>query len=225
MLEAKALPNGVTCEVDGTTQRVHRLLCVARPVRRQFRPDPRIAVRAGGRRRSVVAAASQAGKKRSRRAVVAEGAGQHLFSLAHQGADPSGNAKLGHRTLPEAADHHLLQRMRHGAESEVHSTPELQHSAACQPILMTRQRICSAHNAVHAAMSGRTEMVVGWWNGRFRPRPDLALAIANAIRSIRTATCGCQFWNDRPAADYSQSCGHDAPTSRREWFPPERDGN
>ena len=24
-----------------------------------------------------------------------------------------------------------------------------------------------AHNAVHAAMSGRTEMVVGRWNGRF----------------------------------------------------------
>ena len=33
-----------------------------------------------------------------------------------------------------------------------------------------------AHNAVHAAMSGRTEMVVGRWHGRFVHIP-MALAI------------------------------------------------
>lgn len=36
--------------------------------------------------------------------------------------------------------------------------------------------ICLAHNAVHAAMSGRTEMVVGRWNGRFVHVP-MAMAI------------------------------------------------
>ena len=38
-----------------------------------------------------------------------------------------------------------------------------------------------AHNAVHAAMSGRTEMVVGRWNARFVHVP-MAMAIRASNR-------------------------------------------
>jgi 6-phosphofructokinase 1 len=46
-----------------------------------------------------------------------------------------------------------------------------------------------AHNAVHAAMSGRTEMVVGRWNGRFVHVP-----MAMAVRERYTVDTSGDLW-------------------------------
>jgi 6-phosphofructokinase 1 len=64
-----------------------------------------------------------------------------------------------------------------------------------------------AHNAVHAAMSGRTEMVVGRWHGRFVHVP-MALAIRERNQvdpdgdlwmSVLESTGQPKHLRDRPA--------------------------
>jgi 6-phosphofructokinase 1 len=98
--------------------------------------------------------------------VVAEGAGQHLME-AENGHDASGNAKLRdiglylkHRLVDYFAGIGLECNLKYIDPSyEIRSVPANPFdSVYC---------IRLAHNAVHAAMSGRTEMVVGRWNGRF----------------------------------------------------------
>jgi 6-phosphofructokinase 1 len=46
-----------------------------------------------------------------------------------------------------------------------------------------------AHNAVHAAMSGKTEMVVGRWNGRFVHVP-----MPMAVRERYTVDTSGDLW-------------------------------
>jgi 6-phosphofructokinase 1 len=108
--------------------------------------------------------------------VVAEGAGQHLFDCASGEADASGNAKLQDigLLLKQCLSNDCKQR---GVELNlkyidpsynIRSVPANPYDAVyC---------IRLAHNAVHAAMSGRTAMVVGRWNARFVHVP-MALAI------------------------------------------------
>lgn len=108
--------------------------------------------------------------------VVAEGAGQDLFQGGSHGTDASGNAKLQDIGL------YLRQRITEYCAAQgmelnlkyidpsynIRSVPANPYdSVYC---------IRLAHNAVHAAMSGRTEMVVGRWHGRFVHIP-IALAI------------------------------------------------
>jgi len=106
--------------------------------------------------------------------VVAEGAGQELMAST-QACDASGNAKLGDIGihLRDAIRGHFA---RTGMEINlkyidpsyiIRSQPANSHDSAFCLLL--------GHSAVHAGMSGRTGMVVGFWNHRFTHVP-LALA-------------------------------------------------
>ena len=98
--------------------------------------------------------------------VVAEGAGQDLMT-AGDGTDASGNKKLTD-VGPWLRDRMTSHFKSIGVELNlkyidpsyaIRSVPANPHdSVYCVRL---------AHNAVHAAMSGRTEMVVGKWHGRF----------------------------------------------------------
>jgi 6-phosphofructokinase 1 len=98
--------------------------------------------------------------------VVAEGAGQHLFDGSH-GTDASGNARLHDVGL------HLKQRITEhfaslGRELNLkYIDPSYNIRSVPANPYDSGYCIRLAHNAVHAAMSGRTEMVVGRWHGRF----------------------------------------------------------
>ena len=101
---------------------------------------------------------------------VAEGAGQE-FMAASGGRDASGNVKLGDigTFLRDAIKEHFTQS---GMEINlkyidpsyiIRSQPANPHdSALC---------LLFGHNAVHAGMAGRTNMVVGFWNHQFTHVP------------------------------------------------------
>lgn len=95
--------------------------------------------------------------------VTAEGAGQHLLESA-AGTDPSGNKKLGDVGV-------FLRDQIKAAFSDApinlkYIDPSYMIRAA--PANSADARLCGelAEDAVHAAMSGRTGMVVGLWCGR-----------------------------------------------------------
>jgi 6-phosphofructokinase 1 len=108
--------------------------------------------------------------------VVAEGAGQEILSQVDNGRDASGNKKL-HDVglfLKHAITEHFcsigmeLNLKYIDPSYAIRSVPANPHdSVYCLRL---------GHNAVHAAMSGRTEMVVGRWHGRFVHVP-ISLAI------------------------------------------------
>jgi 6-phosphofructokinase 1 len=113
--------------------------------------------------------------------VVAEGAGQDLMDSAG-GADASGNSKLTD-VGPWLRDRITSHFKSIGVELNlkyidpsyaIRSVPANAHdSVYCVRL---------AHNAVHAAMSGRTEMVVGRWKGRFVHVPmPLAIRHRNSV--------------------------------------------
>lgn len=108
--------------------------------------------------------------------VVAEGAGQDMFQDGSHGTDASGNTKLRdiglllkQRITDYCAAAGMELNLKYIDPSyNIRSVPANPYDAVyC---------IRLAHNAVHAAMSGRTEMVVGRWHGRFVHIP-MALAI------------------------------------------------
>jgi len=102
--------------------------------------------------------------------VVAEGAGQDLMARSGE-RDPSGNIKYGDIGifLRDAIRDHFK---RAGVEISlkyidpsyiIRSVPAIAHDSAFCLLL--------GHSAVHAGMSGRTNMVVGFWNHRFTHVP------------------------------------------------------
>lgn len=99
--------------------------------------------------------------------VCAEGAGQHLMENCSKETDASGNlrltdigAYLKHRITEDFRQAGLELNLKYIDPSyAIRSVPANAYdSVYC---------IRLAHNAVHAAMSGRTEMIVGRWNARF----------------------------------------------------------
>ncbi len=108
--------------------------------------------------------------------VVAEGAGQDLMEGGHGGTDASGNVRLHcigqflkHKIVEHFAQIGMELNLKYIDPSyDIRSVPANPHdSVYCLRL---------GHNAVHAAMSGRTEMVVGRWHSRFVNVP-MALAI------------------------------------------------
>jgi 6-phosphofructokinase 1 len=108
--------------------------------------------------------------------VVAEGAGQDL--LGHRGErDASGNVKHGDigLFLRDAITRHFKASgtpvsLKYIDPSYViRSAPTIAHDSAFCLLL--------GHNAVHAAMAGRTDMVVGFWNHQFTHLP-IPLAVS-----------------------------------------------
>ena len=111
--------------------------------------------------------------------VVAEGAGQEHCSNGSgpQSTDRSGNAKLGDigvilrdRIVRHFASKRSELTLKYIDPSyAIRSVPANAHDAAFCLLL--------GHAAVHAGMTGRTQMVVGWWNHRFTHVP-MALTVA-----------------------------------------------
>jgi 6-phosphofructokinase 1 len=102
--------------------------------------------------------------------VVAEGAGQDLMKISGE-KDASGNVKYGDvgMFLRDAIKNHFA---RAGVEINlkyidpsytIRSVPATPHDSAFCLLL--------GHSAVHAGMSGRTGMVVGFWNHQFTHVP------------------------------------------------------
>ena len=129
--------------------------------------------------------------------VAAEGAGQDLGPASSQ-TDASGNPRLHdiglllkQRITEDFASRGLELNLKYIDPSyTIRSVPANAYdSGYC---------IRLAHSAVHAAMCGRTEMLVGRWHGRFVHVP-MQLAIRQRTRSIRMAICGTPFLN-RPAS-------------------------
>jgi 6-phosphofructokinase 1 len=114
--------------------------------------------------------------------VVAEGAGQSLLAGAPKSTDASGNAKLGDIGL------YLKDRINsHFAAQNIELNLKyidpsyLIRSVPANPFDSVYS-LRLTHNAVHAAMCGRTEMVVGRWHGRFVHVPiPLAIRERNQV--------------------------------------------
>ena len=113
--------------------------------------------------------------------VVAEWAGQELMENGHSDRDAPGNARLHcvgqflkHRITEHFAGIGMELNLKYIDPSyAIRSVPANPHdSVYCLRL---------GHNAVHAAMSGRTEMVVGRWHGRFVHVP-MSLAIRERYR-------------------------------------------
>jgi 6-phosphofructokinase 1 len=108
--------------------------------------------------------------------VVAEGAGQDLMARTGE-RDASGNVKYGDVGVflrDAIKDHFKRARMEIGLKYidpsyTIRSLPATAHDSAFCLLL--------GHNAVHAAMSGRTAMVVGFWNNQFTHVP-ISLAVS-----------------------------------------------
>ena len=122
--------------------------------------------------------------KRSGHAVIvaAEGAGQDLIADAGTSLDASGNRKLD--------DIGLLLRTRIASHfAAVGVELNLKYIDPSYLIRSVRANpydsvycLRLAQNAVHAAMAGRTEMVVGRWHGRFVHIPiPLAVSHRNQV--------------------------------------------
>ena len=103
--------------------------------------------------------------------VVAEGAGQELMPAAAERRDASGNKlaqDIGPFLKARIADHLRAVGIEHAIK---YIDPSYLIRAA--PANAADQVFCTAlgHAAVHAAMSGRTDMIVGSWNGQLTHVP------------------------------------------------------
>ena len=121
--------------------------------------------------------------------VVAEGAGQGLMQQTSRTTDASGNVRLGDIGVflkGEIEDYFgrigMELNLKYIDPSyAIRSVPANPYdSVYC---------IRLSHNAVHAAMSGRTEMVVGRWHGRF-----VHIPMATAIRERNRVDPDGDLW-------------------------------
>lgn len=121
--------------------------------------------------------------------VVAEGAGQDLFEDEPVERDASGNPKFQDIGvfLKNRLGEYLQKR---GVEHSIkYFDPS--YSVRSVPATGTDAIFCLelGSNAVHAAMAGKTDMVVGLWQGQFTHVP-----IALAIRERRKVNPNGQLW-------------------------------
>jgi 6-phosphofructokinase 1 len=102
--------------------------------------------------------------------VVAEGAGQNLMEKSDE-HDPSGNIKLQdigpflkNRIEIYLKEKGMISTLKYIDPSYmIRSTPANPHDSVFCLLL--------GHNAVHAGMAGKTNMVVGYWNGEYTHVP------------------------------------------------------
>ncbi|MDX9773685.1 MAG: ATP-dependent 6-phosphofructokinase [Bacteroidales bacterium] len=103
--------------------------------------------------------------------VVAEGAGQELFGPSEKEKDASGNVKfkdIGIFLKEKIQEEFNAAGFRHSIK---YIDPSyIIRSAPANP---NDSKFCNllAQNAVHAAMAGKTDFVVGFWNNRFTLMP------------------------------------------------------
>ncbi|MDW7773904.1 MAG: ATP-dependent 6-phosphofructokinase [Desulfobulbaceae bacterium] len=122
--------------------------------------------------------------------VTAEGAGQELMQATGE-HDASGNIRLGDigAFLRQAIKEHFS---KNGMEYTlkyidpsymIRSVPSNAHDSVYCLLL--------GHNAVHAAMSGRTDMLVGNWKDRFTHLP-----LSVAVSTRKKIEPGSRLWNN-----------------------------
>jgi len=97
--------------------------------------------------------------------VVAEGAGQEFVS--EKGVDASGNKKLGDigLFLKKAITDYFVKQNKEINVKYIDPSYTIRSAQASADDSVFCFRL--AENAVHAAMSGRTGLVIGLWNGHF----------------------------------------------------------
>lgn len=108
--------------------------------------------------------------------IAAEGAGQELLAAIEE-RDASGNAKhadIGMFLRDTIKEHFSIKKMEINLKYidpsyTIRSQPANPHDSAFCLLL--------GHNAVHAGMAGRTNMVVGFWNHQFTHVP-ISLAVS-----------------------------------------------
>jgi 6-phosphofructokinase 1 len=122
--------------------------------------------------------------------VVAEGAGQDLLENSG-GTDPSGNVRLGdiglflkEKITEDFSKHDLDLVLKYIDPSYIirSLSASAYDSAFC---------LLLGHNAVHAAMSGRTEMVVGFWKNHF-----VHIPIPLAVSHRKSISPDSRLWRD-----------------------------
>lgn len=114
-------------------------------------------------------------KKRRAVVVIAEGAGQNLFKNLAGQTDPSGNKKLGN--IGEFLKGTLLDYFEKKRDPVAIKYIDPSYTIRSAPANPADQLLCSrfAQNAVHAAMTGKTAMMIGYWHGRMTHVPVNAL--------------------------------------------------
>ncbi|MEY4630252.1 MAG: hypothetical protein RIQ81_372 [Pseudomonadota bacterium] len=107
--------------------------------------------------------------------VVAEGAGQHYFAGSERPRDASGNVKLGDIGVFLKERLQLLFKEAGSPVSVKYIDPSYIIRAA--PANPADQMFCTkmAQYAVHAAMAGKTGLLIGYWHGRMTHVPMQAL--------------------------------------------------
>jgi 6-phosphofructokinase 1 len=103
--------------------------------------------------------------------VVAEGAGQDLFESAGQDKDASGNIK--HKDIGVYLKDKISEEFKN--KDFPHSIKYIDPSYIIRssPANANDSKFCNllAQNAVHAALSGKTDFVIGFWNNHFTLMP------------------------------------------------------
>ena len=107
--------------------------------------------------------------------VVAEGAGQDYFTQSPRSKDASGNIKLGDIgvLIKERLLQHFKTTSRGGAVKYIDPSYIIRAKAANPADQLFCGRL--AQDAVHAAMAGKTSMLIGYWHGRLTHVPLAAL--------------------------------------------------
>lgn len=107
--------------------------------------------------------------------VIAEGAGQYYFETPERERDASGNPKLGDIgvLVRDRLKAWLRSRGIHAPIKYIDPSYLIRAAPAISSDQLYCQRL--ARNAVHAAMSGKTAMLIGYWHGQMTHVPMSAL--------------------------------------------------
>jgi 6-phosphofructokinase 1 len=151
---------------------------------------PEVPFELRGQRGLLEALRYQLAKKKNAVIVVAEGAGQHLLGNPIRGADASGNKRLGDIGLFLKAQ---IGEFFHERRIDI-NLKYIDPSYLIRSVPANAQDnvYCSqlAQHAVHAAMSGKTSVLIGRWHGTF-----VHLPIALATQGRRKVDPTSELWH------------------------------
>lgn len=121
--------------------------------------------------------------------VVAEGAGQDLFQPGDDARDKSGNVKL--KDIGVLLRDEFARHFRQSGRETTLKYIDPSYQIRSVPASPSDSVYCwnMARNAVHAAMAGNTEMLIGRWHGRFVHVP-----MPLATRSQKHVLPGEDLW-------------------------------